>query len=344
MKYSVILFVDSSIIGGIESHIIALCNLLEQYNIKSSVLFYQDHNNIAFYNRLDNANIDYQFAGGSFFDFYRIIKGLPSSSLLHTHGYKASILGKLACLMQSRRCISTYHAGEQGQGLVYLYNRLDKLLSYFSFNFAVSDILSKQIYKAELLENFISLNNKSKHSINIEREPINVGFVGRLSYEKAPDIFIETAKQFSSEYLNFHMFGDGPMASELDLTAITYHGQCEPEQIWPHLDVLVVCSRAEGLPMVVLEAMSNGILVISAPVGQLVKTIEHLKNGLLMTDSSTDALVNQLNYLRSLSAEQKRNMLKNAKQLVEQRFSGKQQFEQLNKVYTASLPAFPPNS
>jgi len=85
-------------------------------------------------------------------------------------------------------------------------------------------------------------------------------------------------------------------------------------------------------------------LLISAPVGQLAKIIEHLKNGLLMTDSSTDALVNQLNYLRSLSAEQKRNMLKNAKQLVEQRFSGKQQFEQLNKVYTASLPAFPPNS
>jgi len=343
MKYSVILFVDSSLIGGIESHLIAMSKLLERYNIMSSVLFYQDHNNREFYHRLDKANITYGFAGGNLKSLNEILKMFPRSALLHTHGYKASIMGKLVCRWQNRPCISTYHAGEAGVGKVYFYNKLDKLLSYFSFNFAVSNSLTKELYNAELLENFISVKKPTKLRILRSKQEINIGFVGRLSHEKGPDIFIEAAKHSASTNLNFHMFGDGPMVNELDLSAVNYHGQCEQQQIWQQLDVLVICSRAEGLPMVALEAMSHGVLVIAAAVGQLPHIINHLSNGLMMGESSAQALQKQLKNVEMLSTEQKQYMLNNAQKLIQQRFSGEQQFKQLDRVYNTSLLASLPN-
>jgi len=344
MKYSVILFVDSSLIGGIESHLIALNKLLERNNIKSSILFYQDHNNRDFYYRLEQENIVYGFAGGSLKSLNDILKSFPRSALLHTHGYKASIMGKLVCRWQNRPCISTYHAGEVGRGKVFLYNKLDKLLSFFSKNFAVSNQLAADIYNAEVLENFISIPNTNQTLEPKCKSNLNVGFVGRLSIEKGPDIFVDVAKQFATSSLNFHMFGDGPMRDELDLSSVSFHGMCEQHEIWQKLDVLVVCSRAEGLPMVVLEAMSHGVLVIVSPVGQLPHIVSHLTNGLLMTDDSAQALSKQLNNLINLTPDQITYMLTNAHTLVRQRFGGEQQFKQLNRVYRtsllASLPSF----
>ncbi|KPZ72083.1 MULTISPECIES: glycosyltransferase family 4 protein [Pseudoalteromonas] len=343
MKYSVILFVDSSLIGGIESHLIAMSKLLERYNIMSSVLFYQDHNNRELYNRLENANITFGFAGGNLKSLNEILKMFPRSALLHTHGYKASIMGKLVCRWQNRPCISTYHAGEAGTGKVYFYNKLDKLLSYFSLNFAVSSKLTEELYNAELLENFIQVNESTKVLGLKHNNELNVGFVGRLSHEKGPDIFIETAKRFNTANLKFHMFGDGPMLNELDMSAVSYHGQCEQQQIWQQLDVLVICSRAEGLPMVALEAMAHGVLVIASPVGQLPQIINHLSNGLMMTESTSDALHKQLNNVIMLSNDQRSYMLGNAQRLVKQRFSGEQQFKQLDRVYSSSLLASLPS-
>ena len=116
--------------------------------------------------------------------------------------------------------------------------------------------------------------------------------------------------KFATSSLNFHMFGDGPMRDELELSSVSFH-VCEQHEIWQKLDVLVVCSRAEGLPMVVLEAM-HGVLVIVSPVGQLPHIVSHLTNGLLMADNSAQALSKQLNNLINLTPDQITYMLTNA--------------------------------
>ena len=90
--------------------------------------------------------------------------------------------------------------------------------------------------------------------------------------------------------------------------------------------------------------MSHGVLVIVSPVGQLPHIVSHLTNGLMMTDNSAQALSKQLNNLINLTPDQITYMLTNAHTLVRQRFSGEQQFKQLNRVYRtsllASLPSF----
>ena len=49
MDYNVVLFVDSSMLGGIETHLVELSKLLTQNRISNYIMFYEDHKNQAFY-------------------------------------------------------------------------------------------------------------------------------------------------------------------------------------------------------------------------------------------------------------------------------------------------------
>ena len=54
--------------------------------------------------------------------------------------------------------------------------------------------------------------------------------------------------------------------------------------------VLCLPSRREGVPLVLLEAMSFGLPVIATPVGGIVDYVAHEDNGLLVPPGDVDAL------------------------------------------------------
>ncbi|MBD1582158.1 glycosyltransferase family 4 protein [Pseudoalteromonas sp. S16_S37] len=339
MSYQVIFFVDSANFGGIESHIIELAKLLTSHQIECSVLFYKDHNNQHFYKKLAANNIEFSFLTGSFAGTLRALYHMPHNTVIHTHGYKASIVGKLCCRFLRMTCVSTYHAGETGFGWVKWYNRLDKSLSFLSKNFAVSKLIAKQINKATVLDNFV-VSKSVCRPIKINSTPIGVGFVGRLSYEKGPDHFIELASLLCHDKrFSWHVFGDGPMKASLpSFDFITYHGMTDSEKIWPQLDILVVTSRQEGLPMAILEAMANNVLVISTNVGAISSVVINEQTGYLVEQFSvrkfasiiTDLPNNNHGKLTYLAAHH-----------IQKHFSGKQQWYTLNTMYRNCLCAKP---
>ncbi|GAA59841.1 hypothetical protein P20652_1705 [Pseudoalteromonas sp. BSi20652] len=154
MNYKVILFVDSSMMGGIETHLIELSKLLSKNHISSSILFYKNHSNQRFYNMLEKESIQYDFLQGNIKSLLIKLSHYSDNTVVHTHGYKAGILGRLACKIMKKYCISTYHAGEAGTGKVSFYNKVDKWLSPLSTNFAVSNKikthLKMQVYSKTL--------------------------------------------------------------------------------------------------------------------------------------------------------------------------------------------------
>jgi glycosyltransferase involved in cell wall biosynthesis len=85
-------------------------------------------------------------------------------------------------------------------------------------------------------------------------------------------------------------------------------------------DVLVLPSYDEGLPLVILEAMAQGVAVVCTPVGEIGQVIADGQQALFVTAGDVPALAHQLQQV--LGDETLRNRLEQAgRALYAQRFS-----------------------
>jgi glycosyltransferase involved in cell wall biosynthesis len=87
-------------------------------------------------------------------------------------------------------------------------------------------------------------------------------------------------------------------ASDLGLASrITFHGWLDGagvQRLLAASDALVLPSRAEGLPMVVIEAMAHGLPVVCTPVGTVPDAVTDGVNGLLVPPRDVEALADAL--------------------------------------------------
>jgi glycosyltransferase involved in cell wall biosynthesis len=120
-------------------------------------------------------------------------------------------------------------------------------------------------------------------------------FVGRLVEEKSLPTLIEAARQLPDAEVQ--LVGDGPLSAALQRSArgtrIEFLGRRSHDQLPGLLRQsrgLVLCSRTEGLPNVVLEALSHGRPVIATPVGAIPELIQDGVNGRLVAVNAPDAL------------------------------------------------------
>ena len=64
----------------------------------------------------------------------------------------------------------------------------------------------------------------------------------------------------------------------------------EMEEVYSLLDMLVIASSTEGVPLTILEAMKHGIPVVSTGVGGIPEVIEDGVDGLMVEAGDTGAL------------------------------------------------------
>ncbi len=124
---------------------------------------------------------------------------------------------------------------------------------------------------------------------------VTVGFVGRIAIQKNPTRFVETASLISKEMPNarFMIVGDGELRGEMEEKVKEVNMEDKfsflgflpnPADEMKKLDVLLLTSDYEGTPMVLLEAMSYGLPVVSTRVGGIPTVIDNWKDGVLTED------------------------------------------------------------
>ncbi|MGB3730959.1 glycosyltransferase [Microbacterium sp.] len=109
-------------------------------------------------------------------------------------------------------------------------------------------------------------------------EPFTVAFVGRIARQKAPEVFVAMARRIRAKRddVRFVMHGDGELSSWLDdvIEGMGMTGLIERRtskvpvpQTLGDSHVLVVSSHNEGLTLTTLEAITEGVPVLSTDVG-----------------------------------------------------------------------------
>ncbi|MEH6403910.1 MAG: glycosyltransferase family 4 protein [Sneathiella sp.] len=323
------LLLDSRSFGGIETHVGGLASALHRRGLEAQVTFLKDYGSHPLEVKLVDDNIPYHKCSSLLSLIVHLSKNRPA--VLHTHGYKAGIIGRIVATILLIPVVSTYHSGDPGTGLVWLYNRVDQWTAGLSKAISVSaDISNSLPIPSALISSFVEIKpqNRSFGSNCI-------AFVGRLSYEKGPDLFCEIASRLPAG--TAEIFGDGPMRAELEDRYghhIKFHGSVTSmDAHWLEIDLLCMTSRQEGMPLAALEAMSTGLPVAAFNVGGLGDLINHNVNGFLAEPEELSEMTTILSEFRNTPQPVRQNLSVNAIDTIERSYPEKTLLDGILGVY-----------
>lgn len=144
----------------------------------------------------------------------------------------------------------------------------------------------------------------------LDTSPVELLCVGRLSSAKAQVLLVQVCASLRNEGLDFKLtlVGDGPDRARIEQTIqklnlgahIQLTGALNQQAVrawFARADGFVLPSLAEGIPVVLMEAMSSGVPCISTPVNGIPELIQHERTGLLATPGDIDSLTTQLRRL-----------------------------------------------
>lgn len=135
------------------------------------------------------------------------------------------------------------------------------------------------------------LMDQYKSGFNSDKKVVDILFVGRLVEQKDPITFLKACHAINQLKIpiHFRMIGDGPLknqieklAMQLDIRNIEIMGQVSHYDVlkaYESAEVLILPSREEAMSMVILEAMSRGIYVITTEISGNKRMIEPNLNG-----------------------------------------------------------------
>jgi len=118
------------------------------------------------------------------------------------------------------------------------------------------------------VDNSIFYSNRRSSEIK------NIGYIGRLSAEKKVDIAIEIANKIGLPIL---VAGDGPLKNVLVQkynSSAKFLGWQDSVSFYRQIDCLILSSSIEGLPNVILEALSMGLPIVSTDVGGVKEALD----------------------------------------------------------------------
>jgi colanic acid/amylovoran biosynthesis glycosyltransferase len=174
-------------------------------------------------------------------------------------------------------------------------------------------------------------------------------YIGRLSAAKGVPILLQAIAAVAEQHpdLQLRIVGDGPdrrileiQASQLGISDhLSFVGYQSQDAVCCYLqacDIFVLPSFAEGLPVVLMEAMATGIPVIATSIAAISELVEDGINGYLVPPGAVESLAQRLDQL--LSDAQLRQTLGQAGRLkVEQAFNLHHEVDSLKQIMSLAL-------
>ena len=241
--------------------------------------------------------------------------------VLHTHNYKSDIIGLIAAWLERIPIVATAHGFTDVTKNVSFYERCDRwaLKVFFRKVITVTANMFPGLsdHKRRVIPNGVDVAGIARdvqkvtafrQAYNIREDDFVIGSVGRLSKEKNQRLLLEAVASWvkSNDRFKVVLIGDGPEMEHLrkycekhDLSDKVIFTGVLNDMICAYsaMDISVLCSLTEGIPLTVLESMASKVPVIATRVGGIPDIICDGVNGLLLDSHNPDTLRNRIQYL-----------------------------------------------
>ncbi|MFT6735720.1 MAG: glycosyltransferase involved in cell wall biosynthesis [Polaribacter sp.] len=292
---------------------------------------------------------------GSVFTLLKLLKK-HQSNVIHCHDPKSVFYAFLATIFNKKiRKVVTMHGWVKNDSNMRFNNFIEKLcLPFFNKIIAVSEEIKEKLISASLskskiiyIANAIDTNKFIPliKSEEIKSKTIKLLIVGRLSPEKGHTNLLTALSVLNKKSITswqLTIIGDGELkdtlreqAEDLGLIKqVQFLGvKKNTLSYYQKNDIYVSSSLSEGMPLVVLEAMSCQVPVISTPVGAIPDLIKNSKGGMLSSNSSVEAIIECLEKMLLLTTDELEELALNARQYIVKNFSISTAIEQHESLY-----------
>ncbi|WP_444338463.1 glycosyltransferase family 4 protein [Phocaeicola plebeius] len=233
-------------------------------------------------------------------------------------------------------------------------NIILKRIFQWNVTFIVLSKIEQQLIKnrynckiIEILPNCINLNEAKKYNKTINNKtnnPLIIGYLGRIVNTKGMDYLLKACKNLKESNIPFILKLAGKEDGNTNYiesfkkilgNQFIYAGVVSGYQkdiFLKSLDLFILPTFFEGLPMSLLECMSYGVVPITTNVGSINEVVEDNVNGIFIKVKDSDSIYEKIMYIQN-----NRNLIENlsikAKETIFQKFSPIKYIENLNFIY-----------
>jgi len=246
--------------------------------------------------------------------------------VVHTHGYRTDVLDAGVARRSKLPTVTTVHGftgigGWRGRIYEYLQRRA---FHRFDAVVAVSRPLVTLLRndgvaadRVHMIPNayapgLFSARDEARAALGLG-DGFIAGWIGRLSQEKAPDVFVAAVDQLDG--ISAAIIGSGREAPR-NSPRVKMLGQLsDAARVMKAFDVLVLSSRTEGTPMVLFEAMAAHVPVVATAVGGVPDVVSE-NEALLVPSDRPDELARAIAAVRGDPAAARTRAAAAAKRLA----------------------------
>jgi colanic acid/amylovoran biosynthesis glycosyltransferase len=248
-----------------------------------------------------------------------LLEWMHKHGITHIHEHFANPTALVAMLMKRYGGVS-YSISVHGPDIFYIVDTsmLAEKVREAAFVRCISHYCRSQIMRISKPESWKKLHivrcGVDPDLYALRKEPgnsvPNMLCVGRLVPAKGQHILLEACTLLKKEGVRFQLtfVGDGPDRDSLEqfiamaglngmVTFTGALGQDKVRDYYDKADLFVLASFAEGVPVVLMEAMAKEIPVISTRITGIPELIEHGRDGLLATPGDAVDLARQIRKL-----------------------------------------------
>lgn len=209
--------------------------------------------------------------------------------VVHSHGYRSDILDLRIARKAGVPTVTTFHgfSATDWKARTYEWLQLRSARLASAVVAVSSNIVTRAITSGirpttvHLIRNAVSQAKPRSTAYEARsqlqlREGFHIGWIGRLSPEKGPDVMLDAVALVADLPITISFIGDGPNRRELEERSsnhgldrfVRFHGRvANAASLLPAFDLVVLSSRTEGTPIVILESMAACVPIVATTVG-----------------------------------------------------------------------------